>query len=155
VKAAFLYNFAKYVAWPVSAFSAERGDAFRICVLTDSPLAGSIDAIIAGETIDGRRVIRQTASDADAAGTCHILFVARNELERFERLRPVLRQASVLTVGEGAAFVGRGQGGAIGFVTEAGRVRFDVSLREAQQSGLSISSRLLRIARRVDGLERR
>jgi hypothetical protein len=145
VKAAFLYNFAKYVEWPPAAFDADG--TFRLCVLADAAFLKHVDAIVAGETIDGRKVIRQTPAAADSARACQILFVGRGELDRAERLLSAVQGAPVLTVSDAPNFLNRG--GTIAFTREGDRVRFDVNLTEAQRSGLSISSRLLRVARRV------
>jgi uncharacterized protein DUF4154 len=144
IKAAFLYNFAKYVEWPDATFQAGE---FHLCALADAEFLKSVDDIIAGESIAGRPVSRQTASTPDEAQSCHILFVARADLARAEPLLAAARSAHVLTVGEGADFLKRG--GAIAFVRDDTRVRFDVNVAEAQRAGLRISSRLLRVARRV------
>lgn len=143
VKAAFLFNFAKYVEWPASAFP--KGD-FRICVVADRRFLESVDDIIAGESIEGRPVSRQSPATADAVRTCHILFVARGELGRADALLAAAKGAPTLTVGDGADFLKRGM---VAFVREGDRVRFDVNVTEAQRAGLTISSRLLRVARRV------
>ena len=72
VKAAFLYNFAKYVEWPDSAFPE---GALRVCVVADAAFAKKVDDIIAGETIEGRPVTREAPSTPDEARSCNILFV--------------------------------------------------------------------------------
>ena len=144
IKAAFLYNFAKYVEWPEAAFP---GGDFRVCVVADSPFQKSVDDIIAGESVAGRPVTRQAPATPEAARSCNILFVGRGEFRRAEPLLMAVKGANVLTVGDGAEFLSRGA--AVTFVREGDRVRFDVNLTEAQRAGLTISSRLLRVARRV------
>jgi hypothetical protein len=146
VKAAFLYNFSKYVEYPPSAFTGDAG-TFRICVLADPAFVKAVDAIIAGETIDGRTVTRQIPDSAGAARSCHILFVGRGEMDRAQQLLAAVERAPVLTVGDASDFLKRG--GAIAFIRDGDRVRFDVNVGEAQRGGLEISSRLLRVAHRV------
>jgi hypothetical protein len=147
VKAAFLYNFSKYVEYPPSAFTGDDAKTFRICVLADPTFVKAVDAIIAGETIDGRTVTRQIPDSAGAARACNILFVGRGEMDRAQQLLAAVERAPVLTVGDAADFLKRG--GAIAFIRDGDRVRFDVNVAEAQRGGLEISSRLLRVAHRV------
>jgi YfiR/HmsC-like len=144
VKAAFLYNFAKYVEWPDAAFPE---GALRVCVVADAAFAKRVDDIIAGETIEGRPVTREAPSTPDQARSCNILFVGGAEAGRADRLLGAVRGAHVLTVGDTADFLARG--GVVTFVREGDRVRFDVNVGEAQRAGLIISSRLLRVARHV------
>jgi hypothetical protein len=143
IKAAFLYNFARYVVWPETAFA--DGD-FRLCVAADRQFIASLDAIIAGESIEGRPVVRHTPATPEAAQSCHILFVGRGEPLAY-RLFSSLEGKPVLLVGDAPDFLD--QGGMVTFVREADRVRFDVDVTVAGQAGLTISSRLLRVARRV------
>lgn len=144
IKAAFLYNFAKYVEWPAVAFPTPE---FRLCVLADASFEKSVDDIIAGETIAGRPVKRHTPDTPDAVRACHILFIGRAEAGRAGELLATLKGAPVFTVGDTPEFLSLG--GVVTFVREGDRIRFDVSLGEAQKSGLIISSRLLRVARTV------
>jgi hypothetical protein len=145
IKAAFLFNFAKYVTWPPKSFPDGK---FRICVMGDAAFARKIDATIEGETLDGRAVIRPPApAMPDIARGCHILFIAASESSRTAELLAAVRGSAVLTVGETEAFSARG--GMVTFVRDADRVRFDINASEAERVGLTVSSRLLRLARRV------
>jgi hypothetical protein len=144
VKAAFLYNFAKYVEWPDAAFPE---GALRICVVADAAFAKRVDDIIAGETIEGRPVTREVPSTPEQARSCNILFVGGAEAGRADQLLGAVRGSHVLTVGDTADFLARG--GVMTFVRDGDRVRFDVNVAEAQHAGLIISSRLLRVARHV------
>ncbi len=144
VKAAYLFNFAKYVSWPSTAHD---GDTFKICVLADAAFIKSLDAIVSGEVIDGRRVTRAVPDSVTETRACQILFVSSSETERAQRLVDAVRAEPVLSVGDSSDFLTRG--GAIAFVRDGERLRFDVNMDEARRSRLTISSRLLRVARRV------
>jgi hypothetical protein len=144
VKAAFLYNFAKYVEWPDTAFPT---GTFRLCVIASTDFVRRVDETIAGETIAGRPVTRESPASPEGARGCNILFVARGEPGRAGQLLDAVRGSHVFTVGETPDFLS--QGGVVTFVREGDRVRFDVNLGEAQRAGLTISSRLLRVARTV------
>ena len=145
IKAAFLYNFAKYVSLPRAALAP--GDPFRICVIADPDFVKRLDAIVAGESIDGHKVAREIPDGPAHIRRCQVLFVSARDFDRVRGVIAAAQGAPVLTVSDAPEFLARG--GAIEFVREEDRIRFDVNLPEAQKSGLSISSRLLRVARRV------
>jgi len=145
IKAAFLYNFTKFVEWPAAA--RDFKEPFRLCVLADPAFTQAIDRIIEGESVGARKLVRVEPQSVEQARTCDMLYVGKAETDRGSRLVTAVRQLPILTVGESSRFVD--QGGAIGFVTENNRVRFDVSQRAAERSGLKVSSKLLRVARHV------
>lgn len=143
VKAAFLFNFTKFVSWPPSAFDG-ASSPFRVCVFADGAFGRHIDEMVAGETVAGRplEVVRPQGDDARG---CQIAYFGSRNAEAALR---AVREAPVLTVGDGVRFLERG--GLIAFVLEENRVRFDVNKRGVDAAGLSISSKLLRVARSVD-----
>lgn len=145
LKAAFLYNFAKYVEWPTDAFPT---GTLRICLYTDAHFSHTIDEIIEGESIGGRPVTRLLMpAIPDVPRQCNVLFVNAKERPRIEALLASVRGSSVLTVGEGSDFIR--DGGMFAFIKEQDRVRFDINTMEAERAGLTVSSRLLRLARHV------
>jgi YfiR/HmsC-like len=144
LKAAFLFNFTKFVDWPADAFAEEKGP-FNLCVLGEDPFAGGLDAVVANETWNGRPiVVRKGVKGAEIRG-CQMLFIPRAEHERQAEVLAGLRGASVLSVGEDDQFLA--QGGLINFFLEAKRVRFAVDLKSVGESRLTISSKLLRLAK--------
>jgi len=151
VKAAYLYNFAKYISW--SARTPAQSDSFKICVLADRSFQGHLDEIIAGEVIEGLPVVRVVPASVSETRACHILFVSRGEGARAQRLVDAVRDDPVLVVGDAPDFLSRG--GAIAFVRDGARLRFDVNMEETRRSKLVVSSRLLRVARRVLNPENR
>lgn len=146
VKAAFLYNFTKFVEWPAPS---PPDEPFRLCALADPVFIAALDRTIAEESVGGRRLFRAEARSEEAARRCAILYVGSGYAEQGAPLLAAVRDLPVLTVGDGAQFVKHG--GAIGFLLENNRVRFDISLRAVQRSGLKASSKLLRVARTVEG----
>lgn len=146
VKAAFLYNFTKFVEWP----PPPQPDApFRVCAVADSRFMAVLDRTIAGESVHGRPLVLVQPHTIEDARRCAILYVGRAYLEPAAPLLAAVRDLPVLTVGDGSQFVK--QGGAIGFLLENSRVRFDISIRAVQRSGLKASSQLFRVARNVEG----
>jgi len=147
VKAAFLYNFAKFVDWPPEAFPTP-GTPVSLCVLGEDPFGGSLDSVVRGETLNGRHLAVRRVQGAGEARGCQVLFLPRAERGRAAEVLAALRGASVLTVGEESDFLD--QGGVIRFVLEQGRVRFEINLDAAERDHLKLSSKLLRLARAVN-----
>lgn len=146
VKAAYLYNFTKFVAWPASAFAGTT-DPLTLCVAGEPAVVKAVEAIVAGEHIEGRplRVLSQLP---DGPLPCHVLFVGRGAGDRGSQLMRTAGTAPILTVGDSPRFLR--QGGMIAFVVESRRVRFDIRVEPAERVGLKLSSKLLRVARNVD-----
>jgi len=147
VKAAFLYNFTKFVEWPPNAFSGERSQ-FRVCVLGEDPFGKSL-RVIGDESVAGRRVSLLQAEEIRQPEDCQILFISRSERDRLSQILADLGEAPVLTVGDSGGFLD--QGVIINFTLENGKVRFEINQEAAERAGIKISSKLLRLATRVKG----
>ena len=146
VKAAFLYNFAKFVEWPAASF---KGDTtpFVLGIVGEDPFGSTLSALVEREQVKGRPVeIRRYHEGEDFAG-CHLLFISRSEAARLSQLLPLAEKHSVLTVSEHPDFLS--QGGMINFALVKQSVRFDINKKATTQAGLKISSKLLAVARAV------
>jgi hypothetical protein len=146
VKAAFLYNFAKFVEWPPEVFKTPR-DPILICVLGHNPFGGVLEEAIRGKSIEGRAFAFRQVSGAEEASACQILFVSSSDDRRFHSLAGSLKPAGILTVGEAQGFAS--EGGVINFKLEDGRVRFEINVDAAEHEQLHISSKLLSLAQIV------
>lgn len=142
VKAAYLYNFTKFVEWPKPS-----GDQpFRLCVSGDDALRQSLEKTIAGEQVEGRPLQSLVPRTPNEARNCQVLFIG-GASEDEARMLSAVRDLPVLTVSDTLDFARRG--GGIEFVKEKNRLRFDVNLQGAEQGGIRISARLLKVARAV------
>lgn len=145
VKAAFLLSFVTFTEWPATAFESPSSP-LRICVIGDDPFDGSLARTVQAETVAGHPVVTQRVENGEALTHCHALFVPRTADARAAVERSGVG-APLLTVGEAD---GSGRPGTIiNFAIDQGQVRFDVNRTAAEQRGLRLSSKLLRIARRV------
>ncbi len=145
VKAAYLYNFGRFVEWPASVTS--NSDSFTVCVLGQDPFGPALDATLAGETIGGKSVTAKRISTPQEAARCHILFMSSAEDSRLSKIIEALDKEAVLTVSDMPKFSQRG--GMIQFVLEGKKVRFEVNLGAVQHAGLTLSSELLKVATTV------
>ena len=146
VKAAYLYNFGKFVNWPADAVAASE---FDVCVLGTDPFGPLLDATVSDSTINGKRVIARRIVRAQDAAGCRVVFIAASESQRLGSALAVLSRLHVLTVSDNPHFLERG--GIIQFIVEGDRVRFAVNLSAAQEAGLTLSSELLKVATKVVG----
>jgi hypothetical protein len=144
VKAAFVYNFAKFVEWPTDAFS-DSSAPLRFCVLGESLVGPDLSQITQGKVIGGHPI--QVLQNSRNLRDCHVLFISASHNVAIKDIQEGLRGVPVLTVGESRDFAA--QGGMIGFVMENARVRFEVNLQAAKQMRLNISSKLLSLAKMV------
>jgi len=144
VKAAFLYNFTKFIAWPNPAAPT---DPFRLCVISDDALRRALERTIDGESVNGRPLQSLVPRTPEEARDCQLLFLGRADGDRETRLLAAVRDLPVLTVSDTTDFARRG--GGIEFVRENNRLRFDVNVPGAERAGIKVSSRLLKVARRV------
>lgn len=143
IKAAFLFNFTKFIQWPAGA----RPDGFRLCTVAEPAFNAAVERTLAGESASGKPIVRVTPATPEAARACHILFLGRLEHDRVGRWLNAVRGTTVLVVGESGAAWDRGAH--INFVLDENRVKFDVNEGAAADTGLVISSKLLRVARKV------
>jgi hypothetical protein len=151
VKAAFLYNFGKFVQWPATAFSGPNAPLV-ICVLGTDPFEGALDQVLSGKTISNRPISVRRPANLSEAKSCHILFVGTSEKNNLAQITQSLSQIAVLTVSDLPHFVE--QGGSIQFLIEHENVHFEINLGAAQRAGLKISSKLLQVAQSVIGGDR-
>ncbi len=144
VKAVFLFNFAKYVDLP----SAPPGgsQAIRMCVPADAAFLAVLREAVRDEIVNGRPLIASGLDGLDAARGCDILYVGDAMSPDAAAWIEAVRGRQILTVGDGKLVDGL----VIAFVRDQNRVRFDISRSAASKQSLSISSRLLGLARRVD-----
>jgi len=145
VKAAFILNFISFTEWPPAALGND-GTPFRLCVAGDNPFGGSLEGTVGGEKVAGHMIQVERLSAAGEIRRCGALFVGRSSRQESELLRAA-QSAPILTVGESSGFLDGG--GIINFIVESGHVRFDINRQAAEQRGLKLSSRLLRLARTV------
>lgn len=143
VKAAFLFNFAKFVEWPPEAFPATNSPII-IGVLGKNVFGDDLEKIIRDRRVNNRPFRFKNFSSAGEAAHCHILFISASEKDNFKKILNDLNRASVLTVSETDGFIQAG--GMINFTIEDSKIRFQISDEAAKKAGLRISSKLLSLA---------
>jgi hypothetical protein len=140
VKAAYLFNFAKFIEWPSEA----RSGPLTICVAGENPFGDILTETVRGEVVQERSLAARLISNPEPG--CHIVFVPqRTDSAAYLQ---AARSSPTLTVGEAPDFISHG--GIINFILEQGKVRFQIDSKAAERAELRISSHLLRLARVPD-----
>jgi hypothetical protein len=148
VKAAYLFNFLKFVEWPENSFTDPLAPIV-IGVVGEDPFGNALPQVVIGKTVQGRDlVIRIYHAGEDLRGA-HILFISASERKRLPTILSGLHGSSVLTVADTAGFLDAG--GMIQFLNENGRVRFAVNVDATGRAKLKMSSKLLSLAKVAGG----
>lgn len=148
IKAAFVYNFAKFVEWPGDTASS-GGPALIIGVLGDDPFGQTLSDTVRGKTVNGRGLVVKRFPSLRELEPCQVLFLGSSVADHIPEILSRIQGTAVLTVGEGEQFALAG--GMVGFMTEDNKVRFAINAQSAERAGLKISSKLLALARIVHG----
>jgi hypothetical protein len=151
VKAGFLYYFAQFTEWPKGTFADTDGKRapVRLCVLGPDPFGTMLEDIFKDRLVDGRAIEVVRAKTLEEAKGAHVLFISSQEKDRIPELLAKLPEGPVLTVSETPGFAT--QGGMVNFYVENNRVLFEVNRQALEVRKLSLSSKLLRLAKVVDG----
>ncbi len=145
VKAAFLYNFAKFVEWPEAAFSDPRSP-IKLCILGEDPFGVALETI-RGKAVRGRKLEIKKITRIEDLEKCHILFISSSERDQLPQVLDLEKMPNVLTVGDMESFAG--EGGVVNLVKVGNKIKFEINMEAAWKAGLKISSKLLKLAKIV------
>lgn len=143
VKAAYVYNFTKFIDWP-SEGSAGKGETVRICIVGNDSLRTLLGELHNRE-VKGKSLAMARVKDLNALEACDMVYISRSEERQFPLILQRLQGTHVLTVSDIPQFARKG--GMIGFVTENERVKIEVNQQNIRQAGLKVSAKLLEVAR--------
>lgn len=146
VKAAFLFNFAKFIEWPPNSFASPQ-TPMALCVLGKDPFEQILDDTLRGRAIGNRPLEARRLRDISEARHCHMVFVSSSVSPRLAEIIESLRGANVLLVGDSNGFAA--SGGTIQFTMEGDLVRFTINIDAVNRAGLMFSSKLRALARIV------
>lgn len=142
LKAAFIYNFAKFTDWPGDALPS--GHPLALCTIGDKSVSDTLAQTVKGRVIEGHEVTVTVLTPDAAAAPCHLLYVSAGAVKSSAALLASLKEHSVLTVSDGDRFANTG--GIAQLIVENGKMRFAINVVTAQRSGLHLSSKLLSLA---------
>lgn len=146
IKAAFLFNFAKFIEWPGRSFA--QGDSpIIITVVGEDPFGRDLNRVVEGKNVNGRQIVVRKCRTIEELGSSHIVFISRHSSGELPRLLRSPGRESVLTVSDADNFTA--SGGMIQLWLDQGKVRFDINLEVAERESLKVSSKLVKLAKPV------
>lgn len=146
LKAAFIFNIAKFVEWPPGSFDNEKAPLV-FYVLGKDPFGYTISTI-EGKIVQGRILVVKRTEKLDDLRACQMVFVSSSEMNRLPQVFQLLKDARVLTIGDMPNFAQNG--GMINLVTAENKISMEINVAEAEKAKLQISSKLLKLARIVN-----
>ena len=146
IKAAFIYNFVKFVEWPAPKAISQQA-SIDICVLGENAIASAAEIFKAASTSKLTLSLVQESSAKKAASHCHIVFISQSEMGHFAEIMGAFKGQPVLTVSDIDNFAE--SGGMIGFVTNDNKIKVEVNTKAVTSAGLRVDAQLLEIAVKV------
>jgi hypothetical protein len=142
LKAAYIYNFAKFTEWPGTPLVQEP---FVLCVAGDAAVSDGLERAIKGRSLAGQplRVVSLLPAD-EPPPACRLLYISGLSAGRAAQLVSAVRDRPVLTISDADGFADLG--GIARFFFKNGQLRFTVDLASTARARLQISSRLLSLA---------
>jgi hypothetical protein len=145
LKAAFIYNFAKFTEWPADVLSGTT--PFTACVLGDTPIGDALERSVKGRQLGGRGITVQRVAPDSPLKACHLLYISGLKTAQIAGVVEAVKGAPVLTISDVDDFARLG--GIAHVFVENGKMRFDLNLELAKRARLQLSSKLLVLAARV------
>jgi hypothetical protein len=140
IKAVFIYNFTKYIQWEMPDSAA----IFKIGILNGAEVSAPLKEIAAKKMVNGRKIRIEEYRDIDQIDHCQILLISEAHKASLEQVLSAIEKKNVLIIGESEGFAE--EGAAIDFVLKNGQIKFQINRRAIKQSGLRVSSQLLKLA---------
>ena len=143
VKAAFVYNFAKFIEWPGFTNSASN-TPIKIAIVGEDPIKSELESVVRGKSIDAHPIEILKFQSLTEIQPCHLLFISNSERANLPQILKLIRNTVVVTVSDMPDFLD--QGGQIAFLSQENKIRFEVNIAETERVGVKLSSNLLKLA---------
>jgi hypothetical protein len=141
VQASYIYNIAKLVDWKDPGM---KSGTFVISVLGSSNLYQELVKKYAQKSIGKQAIeVRKLPRSAEV-GTCHVLFVARDELALLPAIRKTIADRNTLLVTDYPDALE--DGSVVNFVVVDNVVKYEISLPNARKHRLEVGSTLVQLA---------
>ncbi len=145
VKAAFLYNFTRFVSWPHTQ-TENTSEPLEVCIFGDDPFEDLLDPLRDRKS-QGKDIELLYPDNTESLAGCDVLYIGQSQSRDLGKLLELAQLNGILTVSDLPDFVRNG--GMIGYLKQGNVIRFEISLKAAEEAGLTINSRLLELAVRV------
>jgi hypothetical protein len=147
LKAAFIYKITDFIDWPLDAFE-DKSSPLTISVIGRSPFFEGLNSLKEEKLKNRKLILRSSQKIDEQTKSSHIVVVGALQEYRLEKILASLKNSHALIIGENQGFCQKG--GILNLVIKKGKIRFEINLKKAKQSGLKVSSRVLRMAKIVE-----
>lgn len=146
IKVVLIYHFTKFIEWPPEAFSRDANTEFALCIFGANPFGNAL-ANIQGKPVKGKRLVTQRVDRTVQLNTCHMLYVNASEAVHMASILAYVKTLPIVTISDLAGFAR--MGGIFNFVRSKDNIGFEVNPNAARRAGVTIRSKLLRLAETV------
>lgn len=145
LKAAFIQKFIDFVEWPESSIKSSQN--FRIGILGTSSIASYISKGVANKQFQGKSIEVKRLQSMAEIPQCHMIFISASEKDSLYGILSLTRKKAILTIGDTAKFADMGV--LINLYRQGDYIRFEINIDEVYDSGLKVSSKLLKLSKIV------
>ena len=142
IKAAFIFNFAKFIEWPETQFTDAKAPLV-LGILGSGPIGAALESL-ENKIVRGRQLAIQQVAAPENLSQFHMLYICRSEKPDLNRIIEHLGSQPILTISDIQDFVKTG--GHINLVIRQNKIRFIINSVAAKKVNLKISSRLLKLS---------
>jgi hypothetical protein len=145
VKAAFLFNFVKFIEWPDESFKNSQSPIV-ISFIGKDPFGDALNEF-RGKTINGRTIVIHRVPSVESLERSHVIFVSKSEKDNLPAILKAVETWHTLTVGDMKSFAQ--SGGIINLVNIDNKIGFEINVGAAEKARLKVSSKLLKLSKIV------
>ena len=146
LKAAYVYNIAKFTRWPDSVFDTKDNE-FKLCLYGSDDTVSQLN-LLANRSVQGHPILVKEITTESAVNDCHLLYISAKESRRYGYLLSLIKQKNILTIGNDDRFLRLG--GLINLTELEQRLQFEVNMKQLADSKLTLSSKLLSLGKLIE-----
>jgi len=143
-QALYVYNFAKNIGWPAE----DNNKELVITVIGDNDLAAELNKLAATKAIGSRKVVIKESATTNGLQKSDIICLGESKGNQIASLISAQEGNKNLIVAGKKGLCAQGAG--ISFVSEAGKLKFEISNKNISKRGLQVSQKLLQLGTEVD-----
>ncbi|MGR8931122.1 MAG: YfiR family protein [Gammaproteobacteria bacterium] len=141
VKAAFIYNFIKFIEWPGPV---SQPNSFIVCATEIDTLQGRL-SVLQGKMKGNVPIVLRQGVSGDALRECHVVFIS--DSTNIEGVLNEVKKQPIVTISDRPNFILKG--GGLGLIKDGNKISFEINLDAINASGLHVSAQLLKLARMI------
>jgi len=146
IKAAFIEKLTRFIEWPTDQ-SSPKDQSFSICIIGKDTLDGALDQLAEITQVKGKPLAIHYLRRVEDINNCNALFISATMSSQLPAVLKHIKQRPILTIGDTTGYAA--QGVMVNFFVDKGRLRFEINSQAANEAGIMVGSRVLKLARIV------